>query len=668
MKRKYRGIKKELVTFTMACIITIVLVLSAGSIYLTYDTTRRSLAKSLKETSELVSEKITQQLKEYSIISESIALYMKGNVQKNGNINIFLRISCSQYGLKNIDIISSDGLSVVNGKSYEQDNAYLQAKKGNPFLSDPMIRKDSVSFEYAYPYDDLVIMLEFPYSVFETIIADTKLGDTGSTYILNHEGTKVAHEDFSLVLSGQNDTEAAKSDQAVYGEIAKLETAMIRGETGFDFYRWNGEKKFGSYTPVKDTNGWSVNVTASESEFMSGVMTSMLNAVILGVVSLILAVFVMLRITNRITKPMGQVVDAIDRLSAGDLSMELHLERRDEIGSMGEKVNEMAGTYRDIIWDISRFLQEISYGNLTVQSGCGYPGEFSGIRSSMEMIASRLNDTIINIRSSAEEVNYGAGQVSAVSQALASGAALQAETVEELNASIANVSEKAVKNAGHVGNASDYVNQSGAMVSAGNRHMESLDAAMKEISLFSERISGITKMIEDIAFQTNILALNAAVEAARAGDAGRGFAVVAGEVRSLSAKSAEAAKQTAQLIGHTAKAVSEGMKKTNETAEILKEIAEKSILLEQVIQEIQSASLDQAQTMEQIRDGLSQVSAVVQANAATAQESSSSSEELAAQAGILRQEVSKFKLWEGSAPHDDDENEKCDAGKKVGNT
>lgn len=95
MKGKHKGIKKELVTFTMACIISIVFVLSAGSIYLTYDTTQKSLAKSLKETSELVSEKITQQLKEYSIISEAIALYMKGNVQKGGNINIFLRIACT---------------------------------------------------------------------------------------------------------------------------------------------------------------------------------------------------------------------------------------------------------------------------------------------------------------------------------------------------------------------------------------------------------------------------------------------------------------------------------------------------------------------------------------------------------------------------------------------
>jgi methyl-accepting chemotaxis protein len=653
IKKKYRGIKKEMVTFTIGCIICIVFVLSIGSIYLTYNTTRKSLAKSLKETSELVSEKIAQKLEEYSIISESIALYMKGNVQREGNISIFLRISCSQYGLNNIDIISSDGTSVVNGKSYEQDNAYLQAKNGTPFLSDPMIHKDSASFEYAYPYDDLVIIIEFPYSVFQEMIEDTKLGDTGSTYMLNKDGTKVAHEDFSLVLSRQNDAEAVKTNQSAYGEIAKLESAMVNGETGFGFYHWNGENRFGSYTPVKNTNGWSVNVTASESEFMSGVLTSMLNAVILGAVSLILAVLIMLRITDRITKPIGQVVNSIDQLSAGDLSIELHMKRRDEIGGIGEKVNEMAGKYRDIIYDISGFLQEVSCGNLTVQSNCEYPGEFNGIRSSMEMIASRLNDTILNIRSSAEEVNSGAGQVSGASQALASGAAMQAETVEVLNASIVNISEMTGNNSDHVRKASDYVKQSATRVSAGNRHMQSLHSAMEEVSLSSEKISGITKMIEDIAFQTNILALNAAVEAARAGSAGQGFAVVAGEVRNLSAKSADAAKQTARLIENTVKAVSEGKKRTDETAGILKEIADKSILVEQVMEEIESASLGQAKAMEQILEGLSQVSAVVQSNAAAAEESSASSEELAAQAQVLRQEVAKFKLFEESVSREE---------------
>ncbi|MEY8354289.1 methyl-accepting chemotaxis protein [Lachnospiraceae bacterium 54-53] len=640
MKKRQKGIRKELISFTMGCIICIVLALSIGSIYFTYDTTRKSLAKSLKETSELVSEKITQQLEEYSIICESIALYMKGAAQRDGNISIFLRISSSQYGLNNIDIISSDGVSAVSGKSYAENTAYQMAKNGTPFLSDPIIKKETASFEYAYPYGDLVILIEFPYSVFENIITEAKIGDTGSTYILNREGTKVAYDDFSLVLSQQNNINDAGSNPSEYGEVAKLESAMVKGESGFGFYNWKGEKRFGSYTPVANTNGWSVNVTALESEFTTGVKSSMISAAVLGAVSLLLGVLAMLRIT----RPIGQVVDSIGKLSDGNLDIDLTAERHDEIGGIGLKVIEMADKYKDIISDISRFLQEISYGNLAVQSACEYPGDFNGIRDTMEVIGTRLNETMINIRTSAEQVNTSAGQVSGTSQSLASGAAQQAAAVEELNNSIINVSEQAAKNSENVRKAWEHVSQSGIRVAAGNRHMQSLNEAMEEVGLSSEKISSITKIIEDIAFQTNILALNAAVEAARAGNSGRGFAVVAGEVRNLAAKSAEAAKQTSELIANSVKAVSEGKRLTVETAGILQEIAGQSLLVEQVMGEIESSSIEQTRTMEQVNQVLLQVSAVVQANAATAEESSASSEELAAQAQTLMLEVEKFNL------------------------
>ncbi|WP_277409597.1 hypothetical protein [Lacrimispora xylanisolvens] len=126
MKRHQTGIKRELILFTMGCIICIVLILSAGSVYLSYDLNRRTLNKCLKETSELVSEKITQQLKEYSVIAESIALYQKGNAARGGNIGLFLNMSSSQYGLNKIDILSKDGVSIVNRDSYAQDPAFCR--------------------------------------------------------------------------------------------------------------------------------------------------------------------------------------------------------------------------------------------------------------------------------------------------------------------------------------------------------------------------------------------------------------------------------------------------------------------------------------------------------------------------------------------------------------
>lgn len=644
MKRHSTGIKRELILFTMGCIICIVFILSAGSVYLSYDLNRRTLNKCLKETSELVSEKITQQLKEYSVIAESIALYQKGNAAREGNIGLFLNMSSSQYGLNKIDILSKDGVSIVNGDSYNQDPAFLQAEDGKASLSDPIVKEGNVSYEYIYPYGDIVVVLEFPYSVFDGIIKNTKLGDTGSTYMINREGRKMAHEDFFLVLEGQNDIEDAKKDSKAYEEAASLERSMINGDAGFRFFEIKGEKRIGAYTPVADTNGWSVNVTAKEAEFMSGVTVSMLGSLVLGIVSMLLAGLAMLHIANKITKPIGQAAEAIERLSGGDLNLELSVQRSDEIGQIVKKINEMAGKYKDIISDISRFLHELSCGNLQAESSCEYPGEFIGIRTSMEAIAFRLRETMNRINSSADEVTEGAGQVWDGAQELAKRSSEQAGAIEELQTAMDGVFRQSVKNAEYVKKASVYVTESGKKVDEGNLHMHSLNHAMEEVDLTSGKIAGITKLIEDIAFQTNILALNAAVEAGRAGTAGKGFAVVAGEVRNLAAKSAEAAKETKGLVEQSVNAVSKGRILAENTGRILKEIAGQAGMTEEVIRQIETSSMDQVQVMEQISQSLLTVSEVVQSNMETARESSGSSERLAGQAQALQTEVSRFRV------------------------
>ncbi len=370
----------------------------------------------------------------------------------------------------------------------------------------------------------------------------------------------------------------------------------------------------------------------------------MANLLIYGLIALVavgtaLAILLARSVSSRISKPISRVAEAADKIALGHVDIDLNdIKTKDETGML-------AASFRQMLEGIRKQVQVaklISEGDFTQAIPLRSGEDVLGL--ALQKIETDLSNTLLIINNAADQVNSGAGQVASASQALASGTAEQAATMEELNASIASVAQQAEQNATNVGKAISYVEQSSRGAMESNTYMKQLNTAMMEIGESSQQISRITKLVEDIAFQTNILALNAAVEAARAGNAGKGFAVVADEVRNLAAKSAEAAKQTAELIEKSGTSVAEGQRLASETLKLLELVIERSQLVDQAIREIDVASTAQASAVQQINQGLAQVSAVVQTNAATAEESSASSEELAAQAEALQTEVIKFKL------------------------
>lgn len=351
-------------------------------------------------------------------------------------------------------------------------------------------------------------------------------------------------------------------------------------------------------------------------------------------------------IRKSILSPVNEIVGAYGEIAKGNTKAVIQYESRDELGQMVTLIRKTNTIQNTIIEDVIDKFTKISHGDLRIQVDLDYPGDYAILKRTIEDTVSTLNNTMMQINTAAEQVATGSDQVSSGAQELAAGSTQQAASVEELAASVETIAEQAQENLAAISSASNSIDQSNVLVNTGNERMSQLSQAMTDISSTSNQIANITKVIEDIAFQTNILALNAAVEAARAGNAGKGFAVVADEVRNLAAKSAEAAKQTGALIQSSVGAVERGADITNQTAQILRDVGASSGEVTNGFEKIEKSISEQTVAIEQIKEGLAQISSVVQTNAVTAEENSSTSEEMSAQASALRGEIRKFKLAE----------------------
>lgn len=366
-----------------------------------------------------------------------------------------------------------------------------------------------------------------------------------------------------------------------------------------------------------------------------------------GSVTVLLTIVMIIIIRGSILTPVKEIGKVYEKISKGNMNTAINYESKDELGQMAKLIQKTNQMQNLIIGDVIDKFTKISQGDLRLKVDLDYPGDYGILKETIENTVSALNHTMQIIDTAAEQVSTGSAQVSSGAQALAAGSAEQASSVEELTVSIGKIAEEAEENSQNVKIANEFVEQAGKGVKKGNDHMSQLTEAMTEIGSASNQIANITKVIGDIAFQTNILALNAAIEAARAGNAGKGFAVVADEVRSLAAKSAEAAKQTEELIQNSVATVSKGSQITAQTAQILQEVGRDTLKVTESFVKIDESSAEQANAIEQIKQGLTQVSSVVQTNAATAEENSATSEEMSAQAATLREEVGKFELASG---------------------
>lgn len=564
----------------------------------------------------------------------------------------YLRNKASQYGFEAIYATNTKGINNT-GYDLSEYDFFKAAMRGENYFSEPMLTADGGSAQImvsAPIWKDGVyggeikgaVCAVIDGSALSNMVRRANIGETGGLYIINHEGYTIADVDYNVVLNRENSIKEAKFDGTLKA-FAEADSAAIRGESVFDTVKYNDKSQFLYVMPLGNT-GWAIGGMAHSVEHVGSYLYVCIGTVVASIILMVAAYFVASSFAWKISRPVVAMTEASKRIAQGDYNIDIDCNSNDELGEMAENFRVMASHTRAVIEDTRRGLEAIADGNFTVCPRAEYLGVFADIKDAMGTIVGTLGNTVRGIRDASDQVNVGATQVAEAASSLSQGATEQAAAVEELVATTHQLAEQVKDNAVASQTAQEQVGSVRIGIEQSNERMQNLNEAMHTISQRSNEIHNIIKLIDDIAFQTNILALNAAVEAARAGQAGKGFSVVADEVRSLASKSASSVQEITVLIEAIGAAIKDGAKIADETAEALRTVVGQTMSAVEMMDAINAACSEQSDRLAETNSGIEQIAEVVQSNSAVAEQSAAASEELASQADLLQKELAKFKV------------------------
>lgn len=613
--KKRRSIKRELIIAVGATIILVCIGYTLVSGVMLTNALRTNLEQSLSEIAKGAANTVVNQIEAnfgyldalsscpefHDIVRyRNVILSKMGEMVKEKGYHDMI---VSDQSGRGFSLLKSD----IDIGSYE---FFKSASGGKNYISDPMFLSDDNNMVIVYTvpiynYSDVfvgTISALVKADDFSDQIGSISYAGSGYSFIINGEGTVIAHVNHDLVTNRDNIIKASETDSSLKA-LAELQKRMVVRETGSGTYVYLGERKSMGYAPIDNTD-WSLGVTTSNNDLYKDLVKLNIVMATITVLSIIAAIIIANIIAEMFKKPIASILHIAQRMAEGDFSM----------------------TVSD------KFVKR--------------KNEFGELAAATKVLLENTNRLLADIQIASERVAEGARQISASSVELSHGTTEQSSSIEELTATIDEISSQTHINAENAEHANMLAINAQKSAANGNSKMTEMLAAMEEINQSSSNISKIIKVIEEIAFQTNLLALNASVEAARAGQHGKGFAVVAEEVRNLAARSAKAAKETAELIENSMYKVEDGSKIASETADELRVILDEVTKVAEIVSSISKASAEQSIALTQVNDNIAHVSSAVQESTATAEENASASEELSRQAVFLDELVGKFKINE----------------------
>lgn len=650
---KKKTMKQKIVSYVMRVSILLGVVLTIIMIVNSFVSTSSILSDNLQMMAKTSSQNVSSNLHlltdrmanlalEKTLLDESADIEEKQEVLDERKTRIEF-VWLAVYDLDGQKLYGDDiaPASIADEKYY----TYL-TKTSNISISEPYYADNIWQLSVGIPLNNdegsfAYLIGSYKYDLLNDVLSNINIGVRGSAYIINEEGTIIAHNDMENMEKQQNvyDLYGSKKNDAIFD-------AMTNYQTGSELMNLDHTKHYVAYSPVAGTN-WTLIIAAPRGDFMKTLFVSIIICVLLASAMLIAARFTVAQAAEKISDSLSLSTERLTSLSEGNLKDEVILaQTEDEAAILTEALSKTINNIDSYIDSLKTSLGYLSEGDYSQEVPDTFIGDFAAIRDALTNITASLNQTMYQINNASAAVNQNSSEVSGYAKRLYDGSREQSVALDRLNESIRIITEKIQRINESARQVKICTEGAEDKVSQGKQQMDSMLGTMNNIYSNMQEIMKISQLIDDISSQTSLLALNASIEAARAGESGKGFAVVAQQIGVLADQTADALKQTGDIILQANVSIEEGLTTAKATAESFQEINKATEEFKGISNQIEQVATEQQNAVGMVSKEITTVLDIATTNQELAAETDKTAARSLLQSQELEQVVASVKLKE----------------------